>query len=62
MIGEEKYKQLEKDILKILIPVPEQRKPTTWAFATSRRTIGEIMKVVKQFITERNEEETKAVS
>lgn len=44
------YEQLEKDILKILITVPEQRKSSSWAYATSRKTLKEIMKCVKSFI------------
>jgi hypothetical protein len=53
-ISKELYEQLHKDIFFILCPTAmQQLKPNSWAYATSRKRIGEILVVVKQFIAER---------
>ncbi len=52
-ISEKQYGQLRKEFIKILIPTPEQRNPKSWAYATERRTLDELMVVVKLFIAKR---------
>lgn len=49
------YDKLEKDIYHILNPeVPrEQRNPSGWAYASSRKRVDEIMVEVKKFILKR---------
>ena len=49
-VSEEEYKQLRKEFIRILIPSPEQRNPKSWAYATERRVLDELMTVVKDFI------------
>ena len=49
-VSEEQYKQLRKEFIRILIPSPEQRNPKSWAYATERRVLDELMTVVKDFI------------
>ena len=52
-VNEEQYEQLRKEFIRILIPTPEQRDPRSFTMATERRTLDELMVVVKEFITER---------
>jgi hypothetical protein len=53
-VDEERYKQLHKDIFFILCPTATQQlNPHSWAYATSRKRIDEIMIVVKEFIMAR---------
>ncbi|KKL68924.1 hypothetical protein LCGC14_2120150 [marine sediment metagenome] len=49
-VSEEQYKQLRKEFIRILIPSPEQRNPKSWAYATERRVLDELLAVVKLFI------------
>ena len=49
-LTKEEYAQLRIEFIKILIPTPEQRDPATWAMATERRTLDELLAVVKLFI------------
>ena len=46
----EQYAQLRIEFIRILIPTPEQRNPKSWAYATERRVLDELMVVVKLFI------------
>jgi hypothetical protein len=52
-VSEEQYAELEKAILRILIPSPEQRRPEAWGRACSRVPLEKIMVVVKQFVIDR---------
>ena len=49
-ISQEKYAELRKEFMRILIPSPEQRNPKSWAYATERRVLDELLAVVKLFI------------
>ncbi len=49
-VSEEEYKQLRKEFIRILIPSPEQRNPKSWAYATERRVLDELLAVVKTVI------------
>ena len=46
----EQYAQLRIEFIRILIPTPEQRNPKSWAYATERRVLDELLAVVKLFI------------
>ncbi len=49
-LTDEQYARLRKEFIRILIPTPEQRDPKSWAYATERRTLGELIKAVKRVI------------
>ena len=50
IVNEKQYQELRKEFIRILIPSPEQRNPKSWAYATERRVLDELMVVVKLFI------------
>ncbi len=52
-VSEEQYVELKKEFTRILIPTPEQRNPKSWTMATERKTLDELMEVVKEFIVKR---------
>lgn len=52
-VNKEQYAQLRLEFIRILIPTPEQRNPKSCAMATERRTIDELMKVVKRVIEDK---------
>ncbi len=54
-VNEERYEQLRKEFIKVLIPCSEQRDPKSWPMAAARKTVDELMVAVKKFTTERVE-------
>ena len=49
-VSEEAYAHLRKEFIRILIPSPEQWNPKSWAYATERRVLDELLAVVKTVI------------
>ncbi len=52
-VSEEKYEQLRKDLENILVPYPDQRKPTSLIYKSQKLALDKIMLIVRTFIVSR---------
>lgn len=49
---EKDMESLRKKITEIIIPIPQQRKPESFTFATERVKIDKIMTAIKEYIAD----------